>query len=90
MRQDFYCNNTTRTFVALVLLEVITRVYLKICSQASLRFIRDVVLSYCYCYHQEPVISQFEYNKDKDCMSTLLIGAQNGATSFVMSQLQNF
>ena len=30
-------------FFALVLLDVITRVYLKICSQASLRFIRDVV-----------------------------------------------
>ena len=88
MRQDFYCNEVSRTFVALVLLDVITRVY--VCSQASLRFIRDVVLSYCYCYHQEPVISQFEHNKDKDCMSTLLIGGQNGARSFVMPLLRIF
>ena len=90
MRQDFYCNDTTRTFVALVLLDVITRVYVKICSQASLRFNRDVVLSHCYCYHEEPVISQFEYNKGKDCVSALIIGGQNGATSFVMSLLRNF
>ena len=73
-----------------MLLDVITRVYVKICSQASLRFIRDVVLRHCYCYHQEPVISQFEYNKDKDCLSAVLIGGQNGATSFVMSLLRNF